>query len=78
MHVASLRDDSGVLDLRVGEQECFQFSRRDLKALELDDLLHSVNDEHLLVLVDERNVSCVQVAVFVYGVGCRFRIVQVT
>lgn len=74
----NLRDYGGILDEGVGKQKCFQFGGRDLEALELDDFLHPVHDEHLLVLIDERNVSCVQKAVFVDSVGCGFRVVQIT
>ena len=30
-----------------------------LEAFELDNLLHSIYNEHLLVLINEGNVSCV-------------------
>jgi hypothetical protein len=49
-----------------------------LEPLEFDDLLHSVDNEHLLIFVDEGDVTRVQPPVLVDRVSRCLRIIQVT
>jgi hypothetical protein len=76
--MSSLRDDGGVLDLRVRDEERLQLRRRHLEALVLDDLLEPVDDEDLVVVVHVADVAGVQPAVLVDGVLRRLGVVQVT
>src|SRR5690349_5733074 len=50
--VVGQTDDRGVGDLRVREQQRLEFRRRHLEALELDELLETVDDEEVPVGVD--------------------------
>lgn len=49
-----------------------------LEPLEFDDLLYSVDNKHLLIFVDEGDVTRVQPPVLVDRVGRCLRIIQVT
>ena len=71
-------NDGGVLDLRVRDEEGLELRGRHLEPLVLDDLLEPVDDEDLVVVVHEADVSGVQPPVLVDGVLRRLRVVQVT
>jgi hypothetical protein len=62
----------------VRDEEGLELRRRHLEALVLDDLLEPVDDEDLVVIVHEADVSGVQPAFLVDGVLRRLWVVQVT
>jgi hypothetical protein len=70
-------DDGDVGHARVGHEERLELGRRDLEALELDELLHPVDDREVAVLVEAADVPGVQPTVLVDGVGGRLRVAQV-
>lgn len=49
-----------------------------LKAFEFDDLLDSVYNENLIVIVDVTNISRVKPTIYVYCVGGGLSIVQIS
>ena len=63
--------------MRVVDQNCLELSRRDLKALVLDQLLDPVDDVEPTVLVRRGDVTSVQPAIWIDGGGGRRRVVQI-
>jgi hypothetical protein len=70
-------DDGDVGHARVGHEERLELGRRDLEALELDELLHPVDDREVAVLVEATDVAGVEPAVLVDRVGRGLGVAQV-
>ena len=61
----------------MGQQQRLEFGRRDLEALELDQLLDPIDDRQVAVLVDEADIAGMQPAVVVDRVGGCLRVIEV-
>lgn len=72
-----LRNNRGVGDARVCNEQGFELGRRNLEPFVLDYLLKPVDDEDLIVVVDETDVSSVEPSFLVYGVLCGLRVVEI-
>ena len=60
------------------DEESLKFRRRNLKAVVLDEFFHPVDDRHVMVFIDDRNVTSVQPTVAIKGGRRRLRIIEVT
>lgn len=68
---------SYISDSFVLQQECFELGRCDLVNLDLDQLLHAIDDEEKALVVYVRDVPLAEVPLGRQGVGRRSRIVPV-
>ena len=70
-------NDSDVGHLWMGDDQRFKLGRRDLKALELDELLQAIHNRHVPKLVDDRDVAGMQPTVSIDGRSSGFGVVEV-
>jgi hypothetical protein len=69
--------DGRIGDVRMGQQEGLELCRRDLKPLDLDQLLEAIGDVQLAVVVEMAEIAGVDPALWVDRLGGRLRVVEI-
>src|SRR6185369_7527887 len=76
--IIGIRNHRGVRYTRMSQQHRFEFGRRHLETLVLDQLLRTIDDEEVPVFVYVTDVASVQPTFPIDGPSGRFRFVQVS
>lgn len=77
-NVSNLRHNTSIRDTRMGDEQCFKFSRGNVEALVLYQLLQPVDDEQLIIIINVANVAGVEPSVLGDCPLHRFRILVIT